>query len=344
MRTELALADAAELRYSAACCMYPTGIVFAASLHPATPRTNSQEQEPNTCASRDAQALPRAASLSAERRHLQMEDGPAAVYGGCDDEGVGGDSFGSHILRIPKIHRKGRSCEQQLATLRHVKNLLVGSSPAKRVALGLSLVEDVLAFLDDAAETAAECHHESALLHALGLFAILSCPSLERRLADIYLAPNGSRIVGHIIRAVKWSPNAPLLTSTRRVGGDARLTAIALRAVTSLCPCIVPVSATTTPIVGLVDVAVAPAAKEETVKSVAELRKVSVLIMEKIRAATTAPAKASSWSPPPSTWSVSLISLGVEALATLTRVEELARSVVPIVVSGTMLLTPLLSR
>lgn len=279
-----------------------------------------------------------------------MEDDPAAVHRGFDEEGVGRD-FGSLRLRIPKIHRKGHSSEQQLATLRHVKNLLVGDTQAKRVALGLSLVEDILAFLDDAAGTTTESHYGSALLHAVGLLAILGCSTLERRLAEAHLAPNGSRIVRHIIRAMEWSCTPASSSSTTKVGVgrgsgcDERLTAIALRAVSSLCRCVVPISAVTSSTVCPADVAIAAAVRGEGVKSVHELRKVSILIMERIRASTTPTATASSLSPPPSIWSSSLVSLGVEALATLTRVEDLARSLVPLVVStGTMLLGPVLAR
>lgn len=288
---------------------------------------------------------------------------------------VGGG--GRHVGPILKIVRTAQSAEQQLATVREVKNFLVGNEQAKHAALGLSVVEDILTFLDTSAAAAASGgssnrHYELSLLHGIGLLGILNSPPLPRGLAEIYLAPSGSRIMEHIVRALEMASSS---TSTSAINGSSsgsnsgeRLTATALRAISSLYACFVPLTTTATTtcfdnVAEAAATAVTPtatatgtatavmvataAAKNEREKSLAVLRKGSGLILNEIVATTTTTAKIRRGrgrsSQSSRCWSASLTTLGLQALAAITRVEDLARSLIQAVVStGAILLAPIL--
>lgn len=145
---------------------------------------------------------------------------------------------------------------------------------------------------------------ESALLQALGLLAILSSSSS----AEIPLAPYGARIVGYIKRALEYPSE--------------KIVSISLRVLSSLCTCLIPTAKW-------------PAVKggQEVDASFSPLlSKVSVRILGEI----TCKVGKSSWTP-------SLRTLGVQALAVTTREKEIAKALFPMVVSsGIFLLRPIL--
>lgn len=279
------------------------------------------------------------------------------------------DGGGRQVGPILKIVQTAHSAKQQLATVREVKNFLVGNEQAKHAALGLSVVEDILTFLDAGAAAASSrsnrhCY-KSSLLHGIGLLGILNSPPLPRGLAEKHLAPSGSRVLGHIVRALEMTSSST--TATSDINGSSsntsssgeRLTATALRAISSLCACLAPPTTTGTTTC-IVDVAaeagctatstttatvVMTAAKEEGDKSFAVLKKASVLILNEIVATTTTEniARGRGRSSQSSRcWSASLTTLGLKALAAITRVHDLARSLVQQVVSTeAVLLAPI---
>lgn len=291
---------------------------------------------------------------------MEMEEDLAASFAASPTAHVGvvGGDAGSILNTVGRTPSLG----QQVAALRELKNSLVGDDETKRMALNLLVVKDVLAFLDAvAARGINDCHLQSALLHGVGLFAILSSPPVVQGL-EAHLAPNGSRIVQHIVRALECGissyPSFSSVKSSSRggSGGAERLAAISLRA---LCVCVAPLTTITCSSCSSGDVGVgaastasaASAANKEMSKSVTALVKASGLIMDNI-VATTSPTPTTSTTsrgrgtcPSSWRWPQNLKSLGVEALAAMTRVEELARSLVPGAVStGTALLMPIFAR
>lgn len=286
-----------------------------------------------------------------------LASGAAGAVGGA----------GEKVGPILKIVRTAQSAEQQLSAMREVKNSLVGNEEAKHAALGLYVVEDILTFLDDAAGSSSDRHYELSLLHGIGLLGILNSPPLPRGLAEIYLAPSASRVVEHIVRALEIGSFS---TSTSAIDGKSsgsssgeRLTATALRAISSLCACFVPLTTTTTTTC-FVDAAEAAAtatptptptptamavataaAKEEREKSLAVLVKASGMILNAVVATTTSAniARGRGRSSQSSRcWSASLTTLGLKALAAITKVDDLARGLVRAVLSTeAVLLAPI---
>lgn len=212
----------------------------------------------------------------------------------------------------------GSSAEQQLASVRELKNTLVGDDKAKRSVLALSVVKDVLAFLDAAGDGNSGCggpFYEPSLLQGVGLLTILCSSPLPERVAEAYLAPSGSRIMRHITRAMEMN------FLSRRSGGGGnsnsseKLTATTLRGISSLCTCLVPATITGTG---------AEMANQEKLKTLAALKEVSGLILNEI--VTTPTAKSGGGGGGGrgrQCWPPSLITLGLEALAAMTRIEVL---------------------
>ena len=248
-------------------------------------------------------------------------------------DGGGGDGGGTDG-RPPKLIPKSVGAEgaaQQLASVRHLKNSLVGDEKAKRSALALSVVQDILTFLDAAAAAAAAAarggdgsggqHYESALLHGIGLLVILCSPPLQGGLAEMYIAPSGSRIVGYIVEGLKMTSSSSNNTSRgsacdRSSGYSSssdKLTATALRAISSMCSSVVPISKYQD---GLARDAAASAARGEREASLDMLRNASALILNEVVSIpeATATRRRECWSP-------ALKTLGLEALAAVTRVE-----------------------
>lgn len=226
---------------------------------------------------------------------------------------------------IPKIVG-GQSPEQQLTSVRYLKNSLVGDETAKRSALALFVVQDVLVFLDAAGDGGGGGgggghFYESSLLHGIGLLSILCSSPLPEGLAKIYLAPSGSRIVKHITRAMEIAPPPRTSGGGGGNGSSEKLTATALRAISSLCMCLIPA---TTAVCSAGDdaVAAAAAAKEEKLKTLTALKEVARIILDEIVATptTTAPATGGGGRGR-QRWSWSVRTLGIEALAAMTRVE-----------------------
>lgn len=192
--------------------------------------------------------------------------------------------------------------KQQLATIREIKDVLVGNEEAKAAALRLGVVDEVLTCLDAAAAVGHACP-ELALLQqqAMGLLAVLGSSSS----AQAAVAAAGTRIVGHITRALRHPSE--------------RMTALTLRAFGSLSACLVS-RAISSP---------ADAGEGETLSTSALLSEVSAKIVDEVTSGES--------------WSSGLRTLGVEALAAVTRDEELAKTLVPaVVLTGTALLRPLL--
>lgn len=246
-----------------------------------------------------------------------MNKGLAADSG---DGGVGGgggaeDTRPRTGTQVPSC---GESAAQEVARLRDLKNSLVGEEKAKRSALGLFIVQDVLNLLDTfAAGGSGGDHYESALLHGIGLLVILCSPPLPGGLANMYIAPSGSKILGYIMAALEMAsfPSRSAGTSHRSRGGSSeKLTATALRAISSMCASVVP---TTKYQDGPARDAAAPAAKEEREASLALLKDASGLILNEVvnvPAPTGGDRCRKCWSP-------GLRTLGLEALAAMTRVE-----------------------
>lgn len=314
------------------------------------------------CAGVGAPFLPRKGPLPGALLGWEMEGTMASSAAGT---AVGGG--GRQVGPILKIVRTAHSAEQQLSTVRQAKNFLVGNEQAKLAALGLSVVEDIITFLDAAGAAAvssnSNCHnYKSSLLHGIGLLGILNSPPLPRGLAEKHLAPSGSRVLEHIVRALEMASSSTTVAnsingSSSNINSGERLTATALRAISSLCTCFVPLR-TTGAITCFVDAAAeaactatptataaAAVAKEEEEKSLAVLRKTSVLILNEI-VATTSTAKIARGqgrsSQSSRCWSASLATLGLQALAAMTRVDNMARSLVQQVVSTeAVLLAPI---
>lgn len=247
--------------------------------------------------------------------------------GGGGDSGVRGGIGKEPILKIVQIDDGGQSAEQQLAVLRELKHSLVGDEKAKRSALDLFVVRDVLALLDAAGggDSGGGHLYESSLIHGIGLLTILcSCPLPDGLLAEVYLAPSGSRIVRHFAKAME------VASLSRRVGGGGnssssnseKLTATVLRALTSLCTCLLPAT-TTCPDGACAD----EATNNEKLKTLAALKEISEVILKEIVANSTATAATSSsgggggGGRGRQGWPQSLTTLGLQSLAAMTRVE-----------------------
>ncbi len=248
-----------------------------------------------------------------------------AVDGG--DGGVGdGGAEDSRARPGTRILRCGESAAQEVARLRDLKNSLIGEEKAKRSALALFIVQDVLNFLDTVAAAAAGGssgnHYESALLHGIGLLVILCSPPLPGGLAEMYIAPSGSKIVGHIMAALKIAsfPSSSASSSgstcdrSSRGSSSEKLTATALRAISSMCASVVPTAKYQD---GAAREAAASAVKEEREASLALLKDASGLILDEVVNIPT-PAGGERCR---KCWSPGLRTLGLEALAAMTRVE-----------------------
>eukprot|EP00752_Nemacystus_decipiens_P006234 g5624.t1 len=284
--------------------------------------------------------------------------GSGGGCGGCGSGNGAGLGEGRIPQKAPILKfDEARTAEQQLARLRELKNSLVGDEEAKRSALALSVVQDVLTFLDAAGDgdNGGGRFYESSLLHGIGLLTIsCSSPPLPKALAEVYLAPSGSRIVRHIARAMEITSLA-----IRRNGGGGggssdssrssstssseKLTATILRALSSLCESLVPAATITfCPDGARAD----EPANNEQLKTLAALKGVSGVILREIVAtpATTAASGIGGGGRRglQGCWPPSLKTLGLEALAAMTRVEELARGLVqPVVSTKAVLLAPI---
>lgn len=265
---------------------------------------------------------------------------------GTSDGGGGGGSGGTGVILEEERNQRqserwkidrSQSAEQQLASLRDLKNSLVGDEKAKRSALALFVVKDVLTFLDAARDgDSGGCFYQSSLLHGIGLLTILCSSALPEALAEVYLAPSGSRIVRHITRAMEMAS-----PSTRNGGGGSstnnsseKLTATVLRAISSLCTCLIPPT-TTRPDDGGED-RVVNKEKSETLNALKELS--AVVLNEIVTALTTTTTTTAAAVTAAEVvgggggrgrqrWPPSLITLGLEALAAMTRVEVRSKQV-----------------
>lgn len=266
-------------------------------------------------------------SLRLLRSRVEMEGefGGGGYGGGC---GAGGSGIGGGLREERQKKRKtpilefdgGQPAEQQLARLRELKNSLVGDEEAKRSALALSVVKDVLAFLDAAGDgDSGGQFYELSLLHGVGLLTIL-CSPLPEALAEMYVAPSGSRIVRHIARAMEMASVARKSGdggSIGRNGSSEKLTATVLRAVSSLCTCLVPATTTCS-----YEASADKESNNEKFKTLAALKEVSGEILNGVVASpNTTGAGIGGGGRSRPRWPPSLVTLGLEALAAMTRVE-----------------------
>ena len=229
------------------------------------------------------------------------------------DNYYGNLGFGPRLLLMMEEGSRSSSA-QLLSTLRQLRDSLVGDEKAKDSALELGVVEDLLSLLDAAAAASAgdsDAYEPALFQTAVGVFSILG--SFSANAAETYLTPNSPRIAQHIARALEYPSE--------------RLTATALRAIISLfC------SHAAVPSAGSSPPPAAEAGQRCTAATLSVpllLRKVSGRILDEV---TTGES-----------WTEGVKSLGVQALAALTRDADLAGSLVPGVCSkGAALLAPIL--
>lgn len=212
--------------------------------------------------------------------------------------------------------------------LRELKNALVGNEQAKSAALQLGVVEELLKVLDESESTASVAAglsggsggtsgslaaHE-VCLHAFGLLGILTCSACSSNSNNF--STLGGRIVGHVSRTMA-------ACSGRAVGDmgyhyddrGEKLRLTVLRCLNSLCSSI---ARPTEPSISL-----------SSIWGTSTLLGLAQQIVEDISRGV---------------WSPVLTTLGVTALAVMTRDRELARMTGALVISsGTFLLRPILA-
>lgn len=216
--------------------------------------------------------------------------------------------------------------------LRELKNALVGNEQAKSAALQLGVVEELLKVLDESESAAAAAAGSSdgsgsgsggtdgnlaaheVCLHAFGLLGILTCSACSSN--SNHFSTLGGRIVGHVARTMAACGGRTVGDMGYHYddrGEKLRLTV--LRCLNSLCSSI---ARPTEPRIAL-----------SSIWGTSALLGLAKQIVEDISLRV---------------WSPVLTTLGVTALAVMTRDKELARMAgVSVIPSGTLLLRPVLA-